>query len=59
MKKILFGSLVTMALIAATGCSGMDSGAKSGKCGQGKCGADKKVEKAMKCGADKKCGAIK
>ncbi len=49
MKNILFGSLVTMALIAATGCSGTDTGAKSAKCG-----GDKKAEKAMKCGADKK-----
>ena len=53
-KNILFGSLVTMALIAATGCSGTDTGAKSAKCGGGKCGGDKKAEKAMKCGADKK-----
>ena len=55
MKNILFGSLMLMSLIAFTGCSETDSGAtegtKSAKCGEGKCGADKK---ASKCGGDKK-----
>ena len=59
MKKILFGSLIAMALVATTGCSSMgDSGAKCGgdkgakKCASsGKCGGDKK---ASKCGGDKK-----
>ncbi len=60
MKNLLFGSLVIMSLIAFTGCTGADStsDAKSAKCGEGKCGADKKAEKAMKCG-EGKCGGDK
>lgn len=62
MKKILFGSLVALSLLAFAGCNGTASpeGAKSAKCGEGKCGTDKKT---MKCGTDKKtaakCGAEK
>ena len=46
MKNVVFGSLVIMSLIAFTGCSGASEtahdGAKSAKCGEGKCGGDKK-----------------
>jgi len=65
MKNILFGSLMLMSLIAFTGCSGTDSGAtegtKSAKCGEGKCGADKKASKCGegKCGGDKKAEEAK
>ena len=55
-KNILFGSLVAMALIAVTGCTGTETGTKSAKCGEGKCGAN---QKTSKCGGDKKCSADK
>jgi len=66
MKKILFGSLVALSLVAFIGCNGAGTtspeGAKSAKCGEGKCGTDKKTA-AAKCGAEKnttaKCGAEK
>lgn len=60
MKNILFGSLLVMSFIALTGCTGADAssteGTKSAKCGEGKCGGDKKAEKCGegKCGGDKK-----
>ena len=60
MKKVLFGSLVAMALIAATGCSSMGDGHSSSKCGDDK-GA-KKCAASGKCGGDKKeskCGGAK
>ena len=75
MKNILFGSLVALSLIAFAGCNGTDSATpestKSAKCGEGKCGADKKASKCgndtkaeSKCGGDKKeapakCGGDK
>ena len=57
MKNILLSSFIAISFVAFTGCSSMDSGVKSTKCGGSKCGADKK---ASKCGSDKsskKCGA--
>lgn len=58
MKKILFASLVALSLVAFVGCNGTGTasveGAKSAKCGEGKCGTDKKT---MKCGAEKKTAA--
>lgn len=62
MKKILFGSLVAISLIAFAGCNGTETGtpeaSKSAKCGDGKCGGDKKAESTKcgtgKCGSDKK-----
>jgi len=65
MKKILFGSLVAISLIAFAGCNGSESATpesqKSAKCGgdkkASKCGDDKKAE-GMKCGTGK-CGGDK
>ena len=61
MKTVLFSSLLAFSLLTMVGCSGSDSTApkaeKSMKCGDGKCGGDKKVE-AKKCG-DGKCGGDK
>ena len=60
MKKILFGSLVAISLIAFAGCNGTETGtpeaSKSAKCGDGKCGGDKKASKCGdgKGGGDKK-----
>ena len=63
MKKLLIGSLLAFSLIAMVGCSSGTSDApksttseKSAKCGEGKCGGDKK--EAKKCG-DGKCGGSK
>jgi len=58
MKKLLFGSLVGLALIAFTGCT--ESGdasmkCQSGKCQSGKCQGDK--AKAKKCGGETKASA--
>jgi len=66
MKKILFGSIVALSLVAFVGCNGDSAtpeATKSAKCGGGKCGGDKKVD-AKKCGAEKKeattkCGGDK
>jgi len=52
MKKLLFGSLLGLALIAFTGCTDSND-AKVAKCQSGKCDSAKKVDK--KCG-DGKCG---
>jgi len=70
MKKLIFSSLIGLALVAFTGCYGptADTTAETqkcqaGKCGEGKCGTDtKKVETpAKKCQAGKcgegKCGS--
>ena len=60
MKKILTGSLIAMALMAFTGCNDTTAetatSAKTEKCGEGKCGGDKKAAEAnaTKCGGDKK-----
>ena len=66
MKKLIFSSLVGLALVAFTGCTnGSDtevSKCQSGKCdgakkcqASGKCGGDKAKE-ATKCSASEKCG---
>ena len=55
MKKLLFGSLLGLALIAFTGCTDSND-AKVAKCQSGKCDSAKKVDK--KCG-DGKCGDAK
>jgi len=68
MKKLIFSSLVGLALVAFTGCTtGNDAQAakcQSGKCdgakkcqASGKCGEAKKV--AKKCASAKKCAAGK
>jgi len=54
MKKLLFGSLVGVALIAFTGCTDstdMSGKCQSGKCQSGKCQGDK--AKTKKCGGEK------
>ncbi len=62
MKKLIFGSLVGLALVAFTGCTnGSDAGASkcdsAKKCdGAAKCSADKAKETAKKCQASGKCG---
>ena len=68
MKKLIFSSLVALALVAFTGCTtGNDAEAakcQSGKCdgakkcqASGKCGDAKKV--AKKCASAKKCSSAK
>lgn len=69
MKKLIFSSLVGLALVAFTGCttsSDAEASAKaetkcsSGKCAaSGKCGGDKAKEVAKKCSASGKCAAGK
>jgi len=67
MKKLIFSSLVGLALIAFTGCttgSDAEAGAKcasSGKCASGKCGDAKKAAKevAKKCASSGKCASGK
>ena len=57
MKKLLIGSLLAFSLISMVGCSsGTSDAPKSAKCGEGKCGGDKK--EAKKCG-EGKCGGSK
>ncbi len=60
MKKLIFSSLVGLALVTFTGCTGSNDGTKTetqkcqaGKCGEGKCGSEtKKAETpAKKCQA--------
>ena len=55
MKKLLFGSLLGLALIAFTGCTD-NNDAQVAKCQSGKCDSAKKTDK--KCG-DGKCDAAK
>ena len=66
MKKLIFSSLVGLALVAFTGCTtGNDADAAS-KCQSGKCNGDKtkkcqsstkcSTNKAQKCQSDGKCG---
>ncbi len=66
MKKLIFSSLVGLALIAFTGCTtGSDAGMKcqAGKCQSGKCKGAKKCATSSKCGnakkVAKKCAAGK
>ncbi len=62
MKKLIFGSLLGLALVAFTGCTDAND-AKVAKCQSGKCDAAKKMDKSQsaKCGdakkASKKCGS--
>ena len=68
MKKLIFSSLVGLALVAFTGCTnGSDAGVskcQTGKCQAGKCKgapatakcAGDKVKGAAKCSASGKCG---
>ena len=52
MKKLIFSSLVGLALIAFTGCTN-GSDAAASKCQAGKCDSAKKCDGASKCSADK------
>jgi len=68
MKKLIFSSLVGLALVAFTGCTnGSDASAskcQAGKCQAGKCKgapattkcAGDKAKDAAKCSASGKCG---
>ena len=65
MKKLIFSSLVGLALVAFTGCS-MGMGAGASKCSSGKCDGAKTSAKcdgakksAAKCDGAKKCSASK
>ena len=63
MKKIIFGTITALALIAftstayASDTSSEKNSTKTMKCGSGKCGKSSKKE-TMKCGAGK-CGGGK
>lgn len=63
LKKLLIGSLFTVALITFTGCTNGND-ADAGKCGAGKCDSAKTVEKKCDSGkcdgakaTDAKCGS--
>ncbi len=58
MKKLIFSSLVGLALVTFTGCTN-GSDAETAKCQSGKCDGAKKCDGATKCDASKavgKCG---
>ena len=55
MKKLIFSSLVGLALITFTACSHNDDVKAEAKCNAGKCQTDK--AKSAKCGGDKKAAA--
>lgn len=52
MKKLIFSSLMGLALITFTGCTN-GSDASASKCQAGKCDGTKKCASAAKCSADK------
>ena len=59
MKKLIFSSLVGLALVAFTGCT-HGSDAEASKCQSGKCNSTKKCDGAKKCDGNKastKCQA--
>ena len=62
MRKLIFGALVGLALVAFTGCTTGNEAetttkCQSGKCdGANKCDAAKKYDGAKKCDASGKCG---
>jgi len=55
-KKLIFSSLVGLALVAFTGCTDGDKAEVGTKCSSSKCQGDKK---ASKCGTSSKCGDAK
>jgi len=55
MKKLLFSSIVGLALIAFTGCTHGSDADAGAKCQSGKCQSDK--AKSSKCAGDKKSTA--
>ena len=56
MKKLIFSSLVGLALIAFTGCTTGDDAEAEAKCSSSKCQVDKQT---TKCGTSSKCGDAK
>jgi len=56
MKKLIFSSLMGLALVAFTGCTN-GSDAEAAKCQSGKCDGAKKAP--AKCDGAKKCSAGK
>jgi len=56
MKKLIFSSLVGLALVAFTGCTN-NNDAEVTKCQSGKCDGAKKCDAAKKCDSAKKCDA--
>ena len=63
LKKVLFSSLIGLALVAFTGCGTESPATGAAKCGEGKCDSAKKVETKCDTGKntapkpDAKCGA--
>jgi len=58
MKKLIFASILGLALIAFTGCTTSDDADMGAKCSaNGKCASAKKV--AKKCAASGKCDGAK
>ncbi len=55
-KKLIFSSLVGLALIAFTGCTTGGDAEAEAKCSSSKCQGDKKT---TKCGTSSKCGDAK
>ena len=55
-KKLIFSSLVGLALIAFTGCTTGGDAEAEAKCSSSKCQGDKKT---TKCGTSGKCGDAK
>jgi len=53
MKKLIFSSLVGLALVAFTGCT-TGNDASASKCQSGKCDGAKKCQASGKCGDAKK-----
>ena len=53
MKKLIFSSLIGLALVAFTGCTN-GSDAETSKCKSGKCDGAKKCQAIGKCGDAKK-----
>jgi hypothetical protein len=57
MKKLIFSSLIGLALIAFTGCTKNYDAEAEAKCSaSSKCDGDKAKEVATKCSTSSKCG---
>ncbi len=62
MKKLIFSSLIGLALLAFTGCTNSNDAEAEAKCsaskcdGATKCSGDKTKEAATKCSSSGKCG---
>lgn len=55
MKKLMFSSLVGLALVVFTGCT--NSSDATPKCQSGKCDSAKKCDSGKKCDGAKKCAS--